>query len=68
LNRGELIALVIKIQSCEGSEHEIDNLIELFSDSLNDPRAVDYIFQLEYKGLSAEEIIDKVLSYKRIRV
>jgi hypothetical protein len=50
MNRKELIQLVKKIQAAEGTEAEIDTLIDTFLENVPDPNAVDYIFQKEYDG------------------
>ncbi len=64
MNREELINLVRKIQSAEGTEEEIDKMIEEFLKNVSDPNAVNYIFEKEYENLSVEEIVDKAMSYK----
>ncbi len=63
LNRNELIELVSKIIAVEGTEEEIDEMLNLFEKNVPDPEAVDYIY---YTELSPEEIVDKALSYKPI--
>lgn len=64
MKREELIELVKRISNAEGTESEIDKMVETFENSVPDPNALDYIFQKEYEHLSAEEIVDKALSYK----
>ena len=61
MQREALIALVQKIAATEGTEQEIDNMIELLEANVNDPEVTNYIF---YSELSAEEIVDKCLSFK----
>jgi len=68
MDKKELIALVKKIIAGEGEEREIDEMIELFLKNVPDPEADDYIFQLEYEGLSAEDIVEKALNYKVIQL
>ena len=65
LSRDELINLVRKIMKCEGSEHEIDEMMNLLESNVPDPQVSDLIFwsDIEY---SPEEIIDKAMSYKPI--
>ncbi|WP_195575577.1 bacteriocin immunity protein [Paenibacillus sp. 1001270B_150601_E10] len=65
LSRDELIILVRKIMNCEGSEHEIDEMINLLERNVPDPHVSDLIFwsDIEY---SPEEIVDKAMSYKPI--
>jgi hypothetical protein len=64
MNRTELIELVKKISVADGTEEELDNMVDTFMENVPDPNAVDYIFQKQYEGLTAEEIVDKALSYK----
>lgn len=65
LNREQLIELVDRIKNAEGeTEEENDALIDLFLENVPDPNASNYIFEIEYEDLSAEEVVDKALSYK----
>lgn len=69
MNREELIAIAKKIINLEtASEDEEDDLIALFTNNVPDPNASDLFFSKEYDGLTAEEIVDKVLSYKPIQL
>lgn len=63
MTRTELIVLVKRIQAIDGTESEIDRMLNLFLANTMDPDAVDYIFAKQYEELSAEQIVDKVLSY-----
>ncbi|KJB86256.1 hypothetical protein AZ66_19870 [Paenibacillus sp. E194] len=65
LSRDELIILVRKIMKCEGSEQEIDEMMNLLESNVPDPQVSDLIFwsDIEY---SPEEIVDKAMSYKPI--
>ncbi|WP_065389777.1 hypothetical protein [Photorhabdus namnaonensis] len=63
MSRNELVELIRKIQRSEGTEEEADKNIDLLCNSVLDPMASNYIF---YDDLSAEEIVDKILSYKPI--
>lgn len=66
LNREELIVLVTRIMKAEiKTEAEDDQLLEEFLDNVIDPEAVNYIF---YDNLLPEEVVDKALSYKPIRL
>jgi hypothetical protein len=66
LNRDELIVLVTRIMTAEGkTEAENDQLLEEFLDNVIDPEAANYIF---YDNLLPEEVVDKALSYKPIRL
>ena len=65
MTRTELIELAKKIQNVSGAtEAEDDELLELFLANVPDPNASNYFFELEYDGLSPEEIVDKALAYK----
>ncbi|GIP24392.1 MULTISPECIES: bacteriocin immunity protein [Paenibacillus] len=65
LSRDELIILVRKIMNCEGTEHEIDEMMNLLVRNVPDPNVSNLIFwsDIEY---SPEEIVDKAMSYKPI--
>lgn len=65
LNRTELIELVKKIIDAAGkTEQENDEMLDTFLDNVPDPNAGNYLFELEYDGLTPEDIVDKALSYK----
>lgn len=64
MKKQELIELVKRIRSGEGTEEEQDNLIEIFLENVPDPNATDYIFELEYEDLTPEQIVEKALNYK----
>ena len=63
LTRDELIILVERIQKCQGSEKEIDKMIELLKRNVTDPEVTNYIF---YEENTPEEVVDKALAYKPI--
>lgn len=68
MTKEELIELAEKIINAEGTEQEvIDNML-LFQNSFADPKAGDYLTQVEYDHLSAEEIVEKALAYKPIQL
>lgn len=64
MKKENIVELVEKIQSAIGTEEEIHQNIILFKSLVKDPNAVDYIFSKKYEHLSAEEIVEKALSYK----
>ena len=68
MEKEELIELVKKIQAVEGSEEEIDGMIDEFLENVPDPNASDYIFEKEYEDLTPQEIVDKALSYRPIQL
>ena len=63
MTREELIALVDKIMKCQGSEKEIDKMIELLEQNVTDPEVTNYIF---YEESTPEEVVDKALAYRPI--
>ena len=65
MQRQVLIELIRKIQHSEGTEEEADNDIDLLFRSVADPQAANYIY---YEELSAEEIADKIISYKPLQL
>ncbi|MDU2897166.1 MAG: bacteriocin immunity protein [Clostridium sp.] len=67
LTREELINLVIKIIECEGSEEEIDEMIEVVKRNVPYPDISDLIYWSEDE-LTPEQIIDKALNYKPIQL
>lgn len=64
MSKEELTNLVRKIQTAEGTEEELDKMISTFEESVLDPNAVDYIFSKAFEDLSAEEIVEKILSFE----
>ncbi len=65
LSREELVRLVEKIIRVEGTEEEIDAMLDLFGRSVPDPEAERLIYWSD-EDLTAEEIVDRALSYKPI--
>ncbi len=65
MDKKELIDLVDKIKECDGTEEEIEALIDLLNKNVPDPNVEDLIF---YNELSSEEIVDIALSYKPIQL
>jgi hypothetical protein len=65
MTRQQLIDLVKKIMSAQGTESEIQQMVEMFERNVPDPNACDYIF---HRNWTAEEIVDKALAYKSIQL
>ncbi|OEE94944.1 hypothetical protein A1QM_18260 [Vibrio genomosp. F10 str. 9ZC157] len=65
MDRNELIAVVTKIMECDGSESEINLLLEILKQNVSDPNVSDLIFWPETE-LTPEQVVDKALSYKPI--
>lgn len=63
LNRDELVLLVDRIRKCQGTEKQIDKMIEIVEKNVVDPEVSNYIF---YEEITPEEAIDKALSYQPI--
>lgn len=63
MTREELILLVEKIMKCQGSEKEIDEMIEILKKNVTDPEVTNCIF---FEENTPEEVIDKALAYKPI--
>ena len=67
LTREELINLVNRIVKCEGSEEEIDEMIEVVKRNVPHPEISDLIYWNE-EELTPEQIVDKALDYKPIQL
>ncbi|WP_368244720.1 hypothetical protein [Clostridium tertium] len=67
LNRERLIKLVNDIIEFNGTEEDIDNMINILESNIIDPEVTDLIFYSK-DNLSVEEIVDKALSYKAIEL
>ncbi len=67
LTREELINLVNRIVKCEGSEEEIDEMIEVVKRNVPHPEISDLIYWNK-EELTPEQIVDKALEYKPIQL
>ena len=67
LTREELINLVNRIVECEGSEEEIDEMIEVVKRNVPHPEISDLIYWND-EELTPEQIVDKALEYKPIQI
>ena len=63
----ELINLVNRIVECEGSEEEIDEMIEVVKRNVPHPEISDLIYWND-EELTPEQIVDKALEYKPIQL
>lgn len=63
LNKEELIKIVEKIINAEGSEEELDDLIDVLEKNVPHPNVSDLIFWNE-EELSAAEIVEEAFKYK----
>lgn len=67
LTREELIVLVNKIIECEGSEDEVDKMLEVLRSNVPHPEVSDLIYWNE-EELTAEQIVDEALAYRTIQI
>ena len=67
LTREELINLVNKIVECEGSEEEIDEMIDMVKKNVPYPDISDLIYWNE-EELTPEQIVDNALEYKPMQL
>lgn len=65
LSRAELIALVQKIESAEGTEEEQDEWMRLLERNVPDPAVSDLIYWT-FPELTPEGIVDRALAYRPI--
>ncbi len=66
MTRQELIELVEDIINIDGkTEKEIDKLLDLLKHNVPDPNVSDLIY---WNDLTPDQIVDKALSYKPIRL
>lgn len=78
MSRDEPIELGKKIVNCEGTEEEIAAMYELFSENVPHPNGANLFyypenynarkFNISEYRLTVEEVVDKVLSYKPLRL
>jgi len=61
--REELVCLVQRIMHSDGTEAEIDEMVREVEENVSYTNVSDLIFYPE-KEMTAEEIVDKALSYK----
>jgi hypothetical protein len=60
--RAQLIDVVQQVLDCDGTEEEVDQKIQWLEQNIADPNIIDYIFWTK-EELTAEQIVDKALSY-----
>jgi hypothetical protein len=66
MTRDELIKLVREITNVQGkTEEQINGLIDILVKNVPHPAVTDLIY---WDNLTAEEIVDKALSYKPIQL
>jgi hypothetical protein len=67
LSRDQLVELVRRIMNAEGTEDEIDAWQDLLERNVLDPNVSDLIFYPD-REMTAEEIVERALNYKAIRL
>ena len=67
MTRKELIVAVRRIIDAEGTEEEINSLIDQVSQALPHPRWTDLIFQAA-GPVTAEQVVDEALDYRATRL
>ncbi|WP_228811675.1 hypothetical protein [Nocardia otitidiscaviarum] len=69
LDRGQLVELVARIASAEGSDEQLDEWLTQLTNTVADPRISDYIFwDFSDPPLTPEQIVDKALAYRPIEL
>lgn len=78
LNKKELIELGKKIINCEGTENEIDEMMDIFNKNVPHPNGAGLFFypenynarrdDLSKYNPTVEEVVDIALSYKPIQL
>jgi len=78
MNKEELIILGKKIIEAQGAEEEVDNMIELFNKNVPYPNGANLFFYPENYNArkdnlgnyspTVEEVVDKCINYKPIRL
>lgn len=65
MTKEELIQLAKNIMNAIGKDEEENNeMLMIFLDNIPSPNASDLFFSLEYDRLTAEEIVERALSYR----
>ena len=66
-SRDELVLMIRRLQSSDGTDEELDWLLNEVRAAVPDPNVSDLIFY-EKPELSAEEIVDRAFAYKGIPI
>ena len=67
MTKEQLIQLVERIIKVDGTEEEIDKMLDKFQNNVPYPEVSDLIFWNE-DNLTPEQIVDKALNYKPIQL
>lgn len=68
MSKKELINLVERIMTVEGTEDEIDKMIDLLEANVPHPEVSDLIFYPKNEDILAEDIVEEALFYNPIRL
>lgn len=68
MEQSKIVQLVEDIRNASGTEEELDEMLDTFLESVPDPNAADYIYDVQYDHLTSEEIVEKALSYRPIQL
>ena len=63
-----MVSFIEDVVNCVCTEEEIDAIVELLIKETGCPEILDYIFYPENDEVTAEEILEKALSYKSINL
>jgi hypothetical protein len=65
MNRAELIELTRKIMRAEGTEAELDEMMDKLERNVPDPNVIGLIYNLDRNSpATPEEVVDKAFTYK----
>lgn len=67
MTRAELVDLVSRIMSADGSEQELDELLRLLKRNVPHPEVTDLIFH-PLREMTPEEVVETALSYRPIEL
>jgi hypothetical protein len=62
--RTELVELIRRMQQGEGADDEVGHWIENLERATGNPNVLDMFHKDEYDGLSADEVFDKLCTYR----
>jgi hypothetical protein len=62
--RTEFVELIRRMQQGEGDDAELGLWVEKLKRATCNPNVLDMFHNAEYDGLSAEDVLDKLLTYR----
>jgi hypothetical protein len=66
LERDALVALTQRIMDADGTEAEIDGMIELLERNVPHPAVTDLIFYPDEEDVTAEQIVERALAHRPV--